>query len=122
MTHSRVTTEGLAIRKTYELRTLKDVYEQVPLEKIELCMREIAEGMVLARKLVELMNATAKAIDKDAAPQDIWPEACTWIDDGKEEKTINVTDAATGQQAFSLEVRAAQDTRVESTRQDRETP
>ena len=104
--------------KTYELRTLKDVYEQVPPEKIELCMREIAEGMVLARELAELMNATAKVIDKDAAPQGIWPEACTWIDDGKEEKTINVIDEATGQQAFSLKVRADQKTEANPACQD----
>jgi len=91
------------MNKTYELRTLKDVYDQVPAEKLGLCMREIADGMKYARNLADLMDATAKVMDPHAAAHGMWPEVCTWVDDGKEDKTITVHDAATGEEVFTFE-------------------
>jgi hypothetical protein len=90
---------------TYKLTTLRDVYEQVPADKLALCMREIAEGMEHAKALQELMNATVEHLHPGATAATIWPDACEWIDDGKEDKTINVTDAATGEAGFTFEVR-----------------
>lgn len=91
--------------KTYELTTLRDVYEKVPADKLALCMREIADGMEHAKALEQMMNAAADAITPGASAATIWPDSCTWVDDGKEDKTINVHDAATGEEAFTLEVR-----------------
>ena len=87
---------------TYELMTLRDVYEKVPRDKLALCLREIAEGMEQAKALEELVSVSAAAEGASAAT--IWPESCTWIDDGKEDKTITVTDASTGDEVFTLEV------------------
>lgn len=91
----------------YKLTTLRDVYEKVPADKLALCMREIAEGMEHAKALQELMNAAADAVTPGAPASMIWPDVCTWIDDGKQDKTINVHDAATGQPAFTFEVKKA---------------
>ena len=87
---------------TYELMTLRDVYEKVPRDKLALCMREIAEGMEHVKELEELVSVSAAA--EGASAETIWPISCTWIDDGTESKTITVTDAATGDEVFTLEV------------------
>jgi hypothetical protein len=89
----------------YKLATLRDVYEKVPTDKIALCMREIAEGMKYAKELEDLMDVSAKEIQPGASAKTIWPDVCEWIDDGEEDKTINVTDAVTGEESFTFEVR-----------------
>ncbi|MEY5098599.1 MAG: hypothetical protein RJA36_1318 [Pseudomonadota bacterium] len=89
---------------TYELTTLRDVYEKVPADKIALCMREIADGMAQAKALEEFMSASADAIAPGASAATIWPDSCTWIDDGAEDKTINVHDASTDQNMFTFKV------------------
>ena len=84
---------------TYKLTTLRDVYEQVPADKLALCMREIAESMEHAKALQELMSAASRgtaaadAVTAGADAVTIWEESCEWIDDGKEDKTIRVTFA-----------------------------
>lgn len=90
---------------TYELTTLRDVYEKIPADKLALCMREIAEGMEHAKQLEALMDAAASGLADGVSVSTLWPVACTWIDDGKEDKTINVIDATTGEEGFTLEVR-----------------
>ena len=93
---------------TYELKTLRDVYENVPADKLALCMREIAEGMEQAKALEALMNASAATLTPGASVATIWPDVCAWIDDGKEDKSIGVTDGATGEVAFTLETRKSE--------------
>ena len=87
---------------TYELMTLRDVYEKVPRDKLSLCLREIAEGMEQAKELEELVSVSAAAEGAIAAT--IWPTSCQWIDDGEEAITITVVDAATDDEVFKLEV------------------
>ena len=87
---------------TYELMTLRDVYEKVPRDKLALCLREIAEGMEQAKALEEFVSVSAAAEGAIAAT--IWPESCEWIDDGEETITITVVDAATDDEVFKLEV------------------
>lgn len=69
--------------KIYALTTLRDVFEQVPADKIELCMREIAEGMAVAKATMELLTAAADAIHPGATALVEWPVTVDWIDDGK---------------------------------------
>ena len=89
----------------YKLTTLRDVYEKVPADKLALCMREIAEGMQHAKALEGLMNAAAGALTPGASAATIWPDECTWVDDGKLDKTINIHDAQTGEHAFTYEAK-----------------
>lgn len=74
----------------YKLSTLRDVFETVPLDRIELCMAEIAKGMVYARQLRDLNEAVTKALDPRAESDLVWPAVCTWIDDDKGQTTINL--------------------------------
>ena len=90
---------------TYELTTLRDIYEKVPADKLRLCLREIADGMEHARSLEELMNASADAMPRGFSAATIWPDSCTWVDDGREDKTIIVHDADTKKEVFTFEVK-----------------
>lgn len=92
---------------THKLSTLRDVYEKVPADKLALCMREIAEAMEHAKDLTELLDATVVALHPGTSAATIWPDVCEWIDDGNGNKTISVTDAATGDVMFTLDVRSS---------------
>lgn len=88
----------------YKLTTLRDVYEKVPAEKLALCMREIAEGMEHAKALEALMSAAGESLDHSSSVSTIWPDECEWIDDGKEDKTIEVFGQDSGEHAFTYKV------------------
>ena len=87
----------------YKLRTLRDVFEQVPAAKLATCMREIAEGMEQARSVAELIDATSQGLGWSASS--FWPEECEWIDDGKEDKTITIIYNKTNDVQFTFESR-----------------
>lgn len=101
--------------KTYELTTLADVYESVPVDKIMLCMREIAEGMVLAKQMAQLVMSGAEALAPGPSVSLFWPGSCQWVDDGKEDKAISIIDDASGETALTLEVTKAPITHKEPT-------
>ena len=91
---------GQPVSKTYRLSTLRDVFEQIPPDKVALCMREIAEGMVRAREVSELF-AQAEQPPANFVLEDVWE----WIDDGRQDKTITVVDDATDKELFAFEYR-----------------
>lgn len=64
----------------YELRTLKDVFDKVPGDRIGDCMKEIAFAMIQAKAMLGLMNIVA-----EETPVFQFPESTAWIDDGKNE-------------------------------------
>lgn len=78
--------------KQYKLTTLQDVFEQVPVDKIHLCLRELGDAMVEAKRLSEVVKETAwRAAFK-------WASPCTWIDDGKENQTFRFLDGESGEE------------------------
>lgn len=79
---------------TYRLTTLKDVFEQVPKDKLETCLSEIARGMLYAHELSEIAGQRLQ-----------WQEPCEWIDDDKTDQTIDVQDSDTGQTALKFVAR-----------------
>jgi hypothetical protein len=89
----------------YKLKTLRDVYEQIPADKLHLCLREIADGMQHAKALADLLDAAVSATEPGARAHTFWPEECEWIDDGKEDKTINVACAGSDYVAFNYEAK-----------------
>lgn len=91
----------------YQLTTLRDVFEQVPADKIELCMREIAQGMVQARALHEILAATAEALTPGQKAGLEWPIKCTWIDDNKGTVTVQGVTDDSEEPLFTLESRRA---------------
>lgn len=66
---------------TYQLITIKDIFDKVPPDRIETCMREIATAMLYTKEIGEFMGASLG-----------WKEPCEWIDDGKEDQTIVIND------------------------------
>lgn len=84
----------------YKLKTLRDVYEQIPADKLHLCLREIADGMLHVKALAELFDAAASTTEPGASAHTSWGEECEWIDDGKEDQTINVTCTGSDDVAF----------------------
>jgi hypothetical protein len=74
----------------YELVTIKDIFDKVPADRIELCMKEIAAGMAQAKGVFEVLSSLAKDMGAEEAGTELkWPEKVTWIDDDKGEITMN---------------------------------
>lgn len=78
--------------KTYTLATLADIYDQVPKDRIEACMAELARGMVYAKEFGELGGGPLE-----------WKAPCEWVDDGLKNMTITLQDADS-KDTFALEL------------------
>jgi hypothetical protein len=77
--------------KEYKLVTIKDIFDKVPADKIEECLKELAVGMTQAKHLEAAMLEAANTISGESFIKAFdWPETATWIDDGKGEITTNV--------------------------------
>ncbi len=85
------------MNKNYELRTLKDVFDKVPTNRIWTCMKEIAVGMVIAKTTLELSKSIAEA-EGEAFPMEAiyFPEVSVWQDDGKGEIGLRLADVEIG--------------------------
>jgi hypothetical protein len=66
----------------YELVTIKDIFDTVPADKIELCMAEIAKAMVQSKAVIDLLGAVASETGGAIGAVE-WSEKCTWVDDDK---------------------------------------
>jgi len=77
---------------TYQIVTMKDVFDKVPTDSIRACMNELAKGMTCVKSLGELSGATMN-----------WPESIDWVDDDKGE--IDVCVSAGGEPVFTLKTR-----------------
>jgi hypothetical protein len=74
----------MMMETTYELTTIRDLYEKVPADRRAACVAEILRGMEYADSLGALMGERLA-----------WQEPCQWIDDGKTDQTIQVQDSQT---------------------------
>lgn len=75
--------------KQYELTTLKDIFEKVPLDRVEVCMKELTQ-LMLQCKIIQAGIREAAVGGKEGMAKAFWPEPVTWVDDGKGEITSNV--------------------------------
>lgn len=67
----------------YELATLKDVFEKVPTDRIEDCMKELATLMAQAKAMRDLLTiAGSEMAGKEVVCSMEWPVPVTWVDDG----------------------------------------
>lgn len=62
--------------KEYELRTLKDVFDKLPADRIPVCLIEIAHVMSTAKALIETSGQEGQVH---------FPDVTVWKDDGKGE-------------------------------------
>lgn len=91
---------------TYKIKTLADIFNQVPTDKIELCMEEISRSMRLAAETCDLIRTQEGCENLDN--QDIvqWPEFTEWIDDDRGEIGFNAYD----KEGNTLKVRITKET------------
>ena len=66
--------------KTYEIKTLKDMLEKIPLEKFDKFLEEFCEDIKMGKATYELLKATGQNSINDFS--------VNWIDDDK--KNVNV--------------------------------
>ena len=76
----------------YELTTLRDIFQKVPLHKIDECMNELTALMKGCKTVEAAMKGFAHVTTGDADNASaIWPETVTWVDDGKGEIAVKVS-------------------------------
>lgn len=69
---------------SFEIRTLRDIFNLPTKEQMETCLAELSRGMIQARSMGDLMVATVEALG--GKPPELtleWPEMVEWTDDGK---------------------------------------
>ena len=88
-------------KKTYELVTIKDIFEKVPADRIKACMNELSVALTQAKALTDLANVCGEVVtgNKDAV-ETVCPDKFTWVDDGKGE--IETNFHMNNEPAFSL--------------------
>jgi hypothetical protein len=74
----------------YEFTTIKDIFETVPADKIDQCLKELAIAMTQAKSMNEILCEAAEAITGQKPDGAIeWPKTSTWIDNDKGEIDLN---------------------------------
>ena len=92
---------------SYQLATIKDIFDKVPSDRIRDCMEELGVLLSQAAATRDLFVACAEEIGlplESAQPK--LPEYFTWVDDGKGDLSLRVvTNAADGTEApvFSID-------------------
>ena len=72
----------------YELTTIKDIFDKIPSDKIEACMKELTEAMIQAAIMRDISNAAVAGMGNVTVE---WPVPVTWIDDDKGEVDVTFT-------------------------------
>lgn len=70
----------------YRIETLMDVFENVPKDRIKLCMQELADGLIYAREFQELHEAVGQG------SHCVFPGHITWVDDDEGNYDLNITN------------------------------
>lgn len=66
----------------YKLTTIKDVFDTVPADRVDDCLRELAVIIKQGQAIRDMISGVADVKPEDAV---IFPESITWVDDGKGE-------------------------------------
>lgn len=76
----------------YELTTLQDIFQKVPMHRVEVCMQELTELMMQAKGMEAAMKDLSHVTTGDAENVQVYfPETITWMDDGKGKVECNMT-------------------------------
>lgn len=73
---------------TYEISTIKDIFDKIPEDKIDVCMNELRVMIKQAHAMDELMNAAFNVVTESAKIKTEFPLVLNWIDDGKGEVSM----------------------------------
>lgn len=80
----------------YKLTTIKDIFDKIPMDKIELCLDELKIALLQAR----VIKAAADTIGERFE----YPGEITWVDDEKGEITSNFVNIETQDKVGSFTV------------------
>ena len=74
----------------YELKTIRDIYEKIPIDRIDDCLKELAIAIKQAKATIGLLKEVEKDISGKepqvfADNNSRFPDVITWNDDGKGE-------------------------------------
>lgn len=69
----------------YRLRTIKDIFEQVPEDRIEACMSDITQMLLQAKAIQNLGRVAAEMQGSDPDTAVDMQEEFVWTDDGDSE-------------------------------------
>lgn len=91
--------------KKYKFKTIKDLYEKVPVDRIETCLKELAVILIQSKHLENAMclatnEITGKMPDRAFA----FPDEIVWVDDGEAELTSRVVTKE-GEEVFKMKTK-----------------
>lgn len=77
---------------TYELTTINDIFNKVPLDRIETCMKELTLLLIQAKAIEITIKTGAENSGIDVGDNMIFklPETHSWIDDNKGEISMDI--------------------------------
>ena len=90
----------------YKITTIRDIFNKVPTDKVEQCMKELATGIIQAQSMNELFCDVAGALQGERPDYAVeWPETSIWIDDDKGEIDLSFV----GDDGTSIELKTKVD-------------
>lgn len=82
--------------KKYKLTTIKDIFDHIPTDKIQVALAELGQQMVQAKGIHDMLSAAIEAVSSEKPVKFFeWPDSVTWIDDDKGETTTRFIMADT---------------------------
>lgn len=97
------------MNNTYELTTIKDIFDKVPADRIETCMAELAvllrQSAVLRDQVLILANS--EGMDISASEVVKIQDVFNWVDDGLGDITLNV-ETSGGEHLFGLSTKVGE--------------
>ncbi len=78
------------IMPEHELKTIRDIFEKVPTERIADCMDELKRMLIHAKDIAGFTDALLEALEIKKQ-KNIFPEKIIWKDDGKKEIKTTVS-------------------------------
>ena len=98
----------MAMSKSYEIRTLKDIYDNVPTNRVDICFEEIHSAIrsaMLIRDLIrDVMEAEGEACE-DINQIMVYPEVTRWVDDELGDVGFTLNSAETQETLLSVNIK-----------------
>lgn len=88
---------------TYKLSTIRDIFEQIPSDRVEACLTEMIVIIKQAHAIRDLMNAAGKAEGVDLGWR--FQDPLQWIDDGRADISIRVHDGKSEEPVMTFDTR-----------------
>ncbi len=100
------TTQNAAVgAPTYELRTIQDILDKIPTDRVDDCLKEMAVAIKFAQGMREVAKAVSEGMGDDEATAEVMADAIfgrlgffTWTDDGLGQISLILPDYSEVQQ------------------------